>query len=366
MLKSQTITVNMGPQHPSTHGVFRMIATIDGETVVDLKPMFGYLHRGIEKLSEGRTYLQAVPITDRLDYVCSMTNNFGYVVAVEKLAGIEVPERAEYIRVIMAELTRLVNHMIAIGFLFNDLGAFFTPVLYAYRERERLLDLFEMVSGSRMMCNYMRPGGVSADLPEGFGSALQAIIDVNKRFVDEFDYMLSRNEIFLMRAVGVGVLPTSEALRYSISGPVLRASGIQYDIRKADPYSVYDRFDFDIPVQQEGDVYSRYQQRLQEMKQSIRIVEQAQKQLPEGPVMSKVPPRLKPPAGESYARIEAPKGELGFYLISDGSTNPYRFHIRSTSLINLSALREMCIGYKVADVVTILGSIDITLADVDR
>jgi NADH-quinone oxidoreductase subunit D len=366
MLKTQTITVNMGPQHPSTHGVFRMILTLDGETIVDLKPMFGYLHRGIEKMSEGRTYLQAVPLTDRLDYVCSMTNNFAYAVAVEKLAGIEVPERAEYIRVIMAELTRLVNHMMAIGFLFNDLGAFYTPVLYAYRERERHLDLFEMASGSRMMCNYIRPGGVSGDLPEGFLPALQKVIDINKKFVDEVDYFLSKNEIFLTRAVGVGVLPRQEAIRYSASGPVLRASGVQYDIRKADSYSIYDRFDFDVPVQQEGDVYARYQQRLQEMRQSIRILEQAQKQLPDGPVMAKVAPRLKPPKGESYARIEAPKGELGFYLVSDGSNNPYRFHVRSTSLINLSALREMCIGFKVADVVTILGSIDITLADVDR
>ena len=365
-MQSQTITVNVGPQHPSTHGVFRMIATLDGETVVDLKPMVGYLHRGIEKISEERTYVQAVPLTDRLDYICSMTNNFGYVIAVEKLAGIEVPERAEYIRVIMAELTRLVNHMLSIGFLFNELGAFYTPVLYAYRERERHLDLFEMVSGSRMMCNYMRPGGVSGDLPEEFLPAFQEILDINKRFVEEFDSLLSKNEIFLMRAVGVGILPKEEATPYSISGPVLRASGVPYDIRKVDSYSIYDRFDFDVPVQQEGDVYARYQQRLQEMRQSIRILEQAQKQLPDGPVMAKLPPRLKPPKGESYARTEAPKGELGFYLVSDGSTNPYRLHIRSTSLINLSALQEMCIGYKVADVVTILGSIDITLADVDR
>ena len=365
-MQSQTITVNVGPQHPSTHGVFRMIATLDGETVVNLKPMVGYLHRGIEKISEGQTYVQSVPLTDRLDYICSMTNNFGYVIAVEKLAGIEVPERAEYIRVIVAELTRLVNHMLSIGFLFNELGAFYTPVLYAYRERERHLDLFEMVSGSRMMCNYMRPGGVSGDLPEEFLPAFQEILDINKRFVEEFDSLLSRNEIFLMRAVGVGILPKEEATPYSISGPVLRASGVPYDIRKVDSYSIYDRFDFDVPVQQEGDVYARYQQRLQEMRQSIRILEQAQKQLPDGPVMAKLPPRLKPPKGESYARTEAPKGELGFYLVSDGSTNPYRLHIRSTSLINLSALQEMCIGYKVADVVTILGSIDITLADVDR
>jgi NADH-quinone oxidoreductase subunit D len=365
MLKTETITINMGPQHPSTHGVFRMILTLDGETIVDLKPMFGYLHRGIEKMSEGRTYLQACPLMDRLDYVCSMTNGFGYVVAVEKLAGIAVPERAEYIRVIMAELTRLVNHMLAIGFLFNDLGAFYTPVLYAYRERERLMDLFELVSGSRMMCNYMRPGGVSGDLPEEFMPVYRKVMDLQRAFVDEFDAMLSQNEIFRMRAIGVGVLPRQEAVRYSTTGPVLRASGVAYDVRKAEPYSIYDRFDFDIPTQQEGDVYARYRQRLAEMRQSIRILDQAAAQLPGGPVQTKVT-RIKPPVGECYARIEAPKGELGFYLVSDGSTNPYRFHVRSTSLMNLSALKEMCLGQKVADVVTILGSIDITLADVDR
>lgn len=365
-LKTETITINMGPQHPSTHGVFRMVLTLDGETVVDLRPMFGYLHRGIEKLSEGRTYLQAAPIMDRLDYVCSMTNGLAYAHAVEKLAGIAVPERAEYIRVIMSELTRIVNHMVAIGFLFNDLGAFFTPVLYAFRERERILDLFEIASGSRMMCNYMRPGGVSGDLPDEFLPTYRPVLDLQKHFIDEFDRMLTQNEIFRMRATGVGVLPKSEAIRHSITGPILRASGVAYDIRRAEPYSVYDRFEFDIPTQQEGDVYARYRQRLAEMRESIRILDQATAQLPDGPVQTKVP-RIKPPAGtECYARIEAPKGELGLYLVSDGSLNPYRFHIRSTSFINLSALREMCLGYKVADIVTILGSIDITLGDVDR
>jgi len=366
MLKTETITINMGPQHPSTHGVFRMVLTLNGETIVDLKPMFGYLHRGLEKTSEGRTYLQAVPFTDRLDYICSMSNNFAYAVAVEKLAGIEVPIRAEYIRVIMAELTRLVNHMLAIGFLFNDLGAWYTPVVYAFRERERILDLFEMASGSRMMCNYIRPGGVSGDLPAEFLPLLRKMIPHLENFVREIRDYLSDNEIFKARAVGVGFLPADMAMAYSITGPVLRASGVKYDVRKAEPYSIYNQFEFDVPTQVAGDVYARYLQRLDEMDESLKILRQAVERIPDGEYATKVPSRLRPPKGEAYARIESPKGELGFYLVSDGSPNPYRWRNRPPSLINLSALREMCLGHKVADVVTILGSIDITLADVDR
>jgi len=356
----------MGPQHPSTHGVFRMILTLDGETVVDLKPMFGYLHRGLEKTSEERTYLQAVPFTDRLDYICSMTNNFAYAVAVERLADIEVPPRAEYIRVIMGELTRLINHMLGIGFLFNELGAWYTPVVYAFRERERIMDLFEMASGSRMMCNYIRPGGVAADLPEEFLPHLKKLIPHLKRFVAEIRFYLSENEIFRARSVGVGFLPADMAVANSITGPVLRASGVTYDVRRAEPYSIYDEFEFDIPTQVEGDVYARYAQRLDEMDESLKILSQAVERLPDGEYTSKVPSRLRPPKGESYARIEAPKGELGFYLVSDGSPNPYRWRNRPPSLINLSALREMCLGHKVADVVVIYGSIDVTLADIDR
>jgi NADH:ubiquinone oxidoreductase subunit D len=366
MLKTETISINMGPHHPSTHGVFRMILTLDGETVVDLKPMFGYLHRGLEKTSEERTYLQAMPFTDRLDYICSMTNNFAYAVAVETLADIEVPPRAEYIRVIMAELTRLVNHMLGIGFLFNELGAWYTPVVYAFRERERIMDLFEMASGSRMMCNYVRPGGVAADLPEEFLPLLRKLIPHLERFVAEIRFYLSENEIFRARSVGVGFLPADMAVANSITGPVLRASGVAYDVRKAEPYSVYDQLEFDVPTQVEGDVYARYVQRLDEMDESLRILRQAVERIPDGEFKSKVPSRLRPPKGESYARIEAPKGELGFYLVSDGSPNPYRWRNRPPSLINLSALREMCLGHKVADVVVIYGSIDVTLADIDR
>jgi NADH-quinone oxidoreductase subunit D len=371
ILKTDTIRLNVGPQHPSTHGVFRMVLHLNGETVVDLEPRFGYLHRGIEKTAEERTWVQNVPFSDRLDYICGITNNWAYAVALEKLAGIQVPERAEYIRVIFGELTRVINHILAIGFLFNDLGATtFTPVVYAFRERERMLDLIEMAAGSRMMPSYIRAGGVLADLPEEFMPRFEKVLSHLHRFLDELDMMLTQNEIFRARAVGVGVLPAKLAISSGASGPVLRASGVQYDIRRAEPYSIYDRFDFDIPVQTAGDVYARYKQRLAEARQSLRILEQAAKQMPKSGPYTSLPykdfARLKPPKGECYGRIEAPKGELGFYLVSDGTTKPYRFRIRSTSLINLTCLREMCIGHKVADVVTILGSIDITLADVDR
>ena len=371
MLKTETIELNLGPQHPSTHGVFRMVVTLDGETVVDLEPRFGYLHRGIEKLGESRTYVQNVPFCGRLDYICGMTNDWALALATEKLAGVEVPERAEYIRIILGELTRAMNHWLAIGFLFNDLGATtFTPVVYGFRERERYLDLVEGVSGSRMMPGYIRAGGVAGDLPEGFVERTGALVSHYRRFFDELDNMLTMNEIFKARAIGVGVLKARDAINAGISGPVLRASGVKHDVRLADPYSIYDRFDFEVPVHTAGDVYARYQQRLAEGRISLGIVEQALRDLPEGPVTSlpyKQLSRLKPPKGaETYGRIEAPKGELGFHLVSDGSTNPYRFRIRSTCLLNLTLLREMCIGYKIADVVVILGSIDLTLGDVDR
>ena len=371
MLKTETIELNMGPQHPSTHGVFRMILTLDGETVIDLEPRFGYLHRGIEKLAESRTYVQNVPFCGRLDYICGMTNDWALALATEKLAGVEVPERAEYIRVILGELTRAMNHWLSIGFLFNELGATtFTPVVYGFRERERYLDLIDMVSGSRMMPGYIRAGGVMADLPEGFVDRASKLTSHFQRFLDELDTMLTQNEIFRARAVGVGVLSAKAAINAGISGPVLRASGVDYDVRQAEPYSIYDRFDFEIPVHTAGDIYARYNQRLAEARQSLAIAEQALRDIPDGPVTSlpyKQLSRIKPPKGaETYGRIEAPKGELGFHLISDGTNKPYRFRIRSTCLINLTLLREMCIGHKVADVVAILGSVDLTMGDVDR
>lgn len=367
-LQTEPLVINLGPQHPSTHGVLRVVAAVDGETIIDLMPVFGYLHRNHEKIGERCTYPQIVPYTDRLDYISSMSNNLGYVLAVEKLAGIQPTERAEYIRVIMVELTRIVNHLLAIGFLWNDVGAFFTPVVYGFNERELILDLFEMASGSRMMCNYMRVGGVFEDLPEGWMEKARAIIfDRMPRFVEEFDRLVVENEIFRARAIGVGLLPPEKAIAFGATGPLLRASGVPYDIRRVEPYSIYDRFDFDVAVRYNGDVYDRFMVRFDELRQSLRILQQAMNQIPDGPIQTgKKNWTIKVPPGEVYSRIEAPKGELGFYLVSDGRPNPWRYHVRSTSLINLTCLAEMCRGHKIADVVVILGSVDITLGEVDR
>ena len=367
-LKTDHITVNLGPQHPSTHGVFRIAAQLDGETIVNLKPVMGYLHRNHEKIGERNTYLQNMPFTDRLDYLSSMSNNFGYALAVEKLLGIEVPERAEYIRVIMAELTRIQNHFFAIGMFLNDLGAFFTPSLYAIEERELVLDIFEMVSGSRMMCNYFRFGGLARDLPAGSLAMIKDLaFDRLPRKVDEMDRFLSENEILRSRCVGQGVLSAEDAIKYAAAGPMLRASGVPYDIRRADPYSIYDRFDFDVAVRYNGDIYDRYAIRLDEIRESLKIVQQAVEQLPEGEIQTGKPRyQMKVPAGESYGRVEGPKGELGFYVVSDGTGNPYRYHVRAPSFINLTAFGPMCIGLKIADVVAVLGSIDIVLGETDR
>ena len=365
-LKTEPFALNIGPVHPSTHGVFRMRATLDGEVIVEMEPVFGYLHRGIEKLAEERTYTGFIPLTDRLDYIASMSNNLAYCLAVEKLAGIEVPERAEYLRVIMAELQRIAAYLIAVGAFLNECGAFFTPFLYMFREREKIVDLFEMVSGQRLLYNYMRVGGVSQDIPEEFLPALRKFVRQMPRFIDEYDQLLKENEILLARSKGVGILPREMAINCSASGPVLRASGVKWDIRRADPYSIYDRFEFDIPIGTVGDCYDRYRVRVEEMRQSLRIIQQAMEQIPSGAVKSEVPNLIHPPAGEAYAHIETPKGELGFYLVSDNSIAPYRCHIRAPSLINLTALRDMVIGWKVADAIIIFGSIDITVGEVDR
>jgi len=365
-LKTEPVLINMGPQHPSTHGVFRMRVTFDGEVIVDMEPVVGYLHRGIEKLAEERTYTQVIPLTDRLDYVASMTNNHAYVLAVEKLAGITVPERAEYLRVIMDEMMRISSHLMAVGFLLNDMGAFFTPLMYMFREREKLLDLFEMVCGQRLTYNYMRIGGLSHDIPPEFLPALERFVQEMPHFIDEYDQLLAENEILLARTKGVGVLSRELAINASASGPVLRASGVSWDIRKADPYSVYDRFKFQVPIGTAGDIYDRYWVRIQEMRHSVRILEQAIKGLPSGEVMAKVPPLLRPPQGEAYAHIESPRGELGFYVVSDNSIAPYRLHIRAPTFINLTTLRDLVIGWKLADAVAVFGSIDIVLGEVDR
>jgi NADH/F420H2 dehydrogenase subunit C len=368
-LKTEPVVVNLGPQHPSTHGVFRMAVVLDGEEIVALKPVMGYLHRNHEKIGERNTWLHNMPFTDRLDYLTPMMNNFGYAVAVEKLLGkkTEVPERAEYLRVIMAELTRISSHLWFVGFLLNDLGAFFTPALYAIEERELILDVFEATTGARMMNNYFRFGGVARDLPLGVEKKLRDLVfERLPRKVDDLDTFLSNNELVRERTTSLAVLSPEDAINYGATGPVLRASGVPYDVRRADPYSIYDRFDFDVSVGQHGDVYDRYLVRIDEMRQSLRILKQALEQMPEGEVLPKNPYNIRVPAGESYGRVETAKGELGFYVVSEGNQNPYRYHVRSPSFVNLTALEKMCVGNKVADVVVILGSIDIVLGEVDR
>lgn len=362
------LEVSMGPHHPSTHGVFRMNVTLDGETIVKLRPVFGYLHRNHEKLAEQTSYLGSMPYTDRLDYLCSMTNNWAYALAVEKLAGQPVPERAEYVRVILAELTRLLNHTCLIGFLLQDAGASGTPLMYAFREREKILDLFEDLSGSRMMCNYQRFGGCRVDPSPDWLARAAAVVAAYPRFLDEFQALLGSNEILLARTQGVGVLPRELAVSSGATGPVLRASGVDYDLRKVDGYGVYPRFEFRVPLGDHGDSYDRYMIRVLEMRESIEILKQALRDLPAGPI---VDPKAKirnfrPKPGEAYGRIEGPKGEIGFYLISDGSPQPYRYRVRPPSLINLTALEDMCLGQTVADCVVTLGSIDIVMGEVDR
>ncbi len=367
-MHTDQVVVNLGPQHPSTHGVFRMVVNLDGETILKLKPVMGYLHRNHEKIGERNTFLQNMPFTDRLDYLSSMSNNFGYALAVEKLMGVKPPERAEYLRVIMAELTRISNHIFAIGMFLNDLGAYFTPALYAIQERELILDIFEAVSGSRMMCNYFRFGGVARDLPEGtYEKIRELVVERLPVKVDELDLYLTNNEIIRARCEGVGVLTPEQAIAYSAAGPVLRASGVPYDVRRADPYSIYERFEFDVAVRYHGDVYDRYLIRMDEMRQSLRILQQAVRDMPEGSIQEGKPQyQVRVPAGESYGRVEGPKGELGYYVISNGKANPWRYHVRAPSFINLTAMETMAVGDKIADAVAILGSIDIVLGETDR
>ncbi len=367
-MPTDQVVINFGPQHPSTHGVLRMVARLDGETIQQLEPVLGYLHRCHEKIGERNTWLANMPFTDRLDYVCSMSNNFGYAVAVEKLMGVEVPERAEYIRVIMAELTRIMNHFVSIGFFTNDIGVYLTFMLYALEERELIIDLFEMASGSRMMCNYFRFGGVARDLPEGWLSvAKELVYERIPRRVEEFEKLCLENEVFRARTIGVSALPADVAVAYGCTGPLLRACGVPYDVRRAEPYSIYDEFDWDVAVGHNGDIYDRFKVRLEEMRQSLRILRQALERLPDGPIQSKkVQATAKVPAGEAYGRVEAPKGELGFYVVSDGTANPYRYRIRTPSFANLGVLGKISRGHLVADVVAILASIDITLGEVDR
>ncbi len=365
-LWTEPVTVNIGPQHPSTHGVFRMRITFDGENIFDVEPVMGYLHRGSEKLAEERTYTQVITLTDRLDYVASMTNNQAYVLSCEALVGLEPPERGMYLRVMAAELQRIASHLVGIGFFLQDLGAFGTPLMYCFRERERILDMFEMLCGARITVSYMRIGGVLQDAPEEFGPALRRFLDDMPHYVDELDALLSGNEVVLARTKGVGVVSAADAVNASITGPVLRSTGVAWDLRKANPYEVYDRVEFDVVTGATGDNYDRFAVRLGEIRQSLRILEQCFQQVKPGPVRATTSMLFRPPPGESYVPVEAPKGELGFYLVSDGTIAPYRCKIRSPSLINLTLLKPMLVGWKLADMIVTVGSLDFNMGEVDR
>lgn len=364
MSKTQEYVLNMGPQHPSTHGVLQVKLTLDGEHIVKAVPELGYLHRGMEKLMEARTYAQCLPYTDRLDYISSMNNNFGFARAVEELAGIEVPRRAEYIRVIMAELNRIASHLIGIGTLANDLGAS-TGFIYCFRDREHVLDVFDEVSGARQTFHYIRIGGVARDITPRAIELTEKFLASVPRFLAEYDELLTGNEIFRHRIMGISKMTAEEALRYNMTGPNLRATGIGRDLRKLDGYSVYDEFDFAVPVGRNGDNWDRYNVKLREIRESAKIVRQALDGLPEGDFMAKVPRVLKPPVGDVYSRTEGTRGELGFYIVSDGSTKPYRVHIRRPSFINLQGLAKMCEGYLIGDSVSAYSSIDPIMGEVD-
>ena len=361
------MTVNVGPQHPSTHGVFRVRITFDGEEIVEVEPVFGYLHRGSEKLAEERNYVQVVTLTDRLDYTSSMINNQAYCLAVEKLLGVEPPPRAKYLRTLTAELQRIASHLIAVGFFVQELGALGTPLMYSFRSRERILDLFEMLCGARITVSYMRPGGVFADTPAEFWPALdQFLIDFSREFA-EIEQLLLENEILMVRTRGISPLPPDVAINCSVSGPVLRASGVNWDWRKQEPYDAYDKVDFEVPLGSNWDNYDRFWVRMQEIHQSVRIVKQCVEQIEPGPIRLDLPLVLRPEAGrEAYGRVEASKGELGFYLVSDGGIAPYRCKIRSPSLINLTVTEHLLVGWKLADMIVSLGSVDINMGEVDR
>ena len=359
------LMVNMGPQHPSTHGVFRVVIWVDGERIVRAEPHIGYLHRGSEKLCEGELYSQVITLFDRLDYVGNLNCELAFVLAAEKLMGIEVPERAEYIRVILSELNRIASHMLFYGVYGLDVGAM-TPILYGFRERERIQELFESVTGARMMHNYFRIGGVKDDLPADFPTRMHRLMDQLNRGIAECDELLSQNEMFLARTKGIGSVSAEDALEFGITGPALRASGVAEDVRISEPYSIYDRFDFGIPVGTYGDCWDRYYVRMEEMRQSMRIIEQAMAQMEDGPITANVRRIARPPKGEVYVRTESPRGDFAVFLVSDGTDKPYRVKVRAPSFANLQAFKHMLRDAYVADAVVILGSIDIILGEVDR
>ncbi|MEI6127013.1 MAG: NADH-quinone oxidoreductase subunit D [Pseudomonadota bacterium] len=364
-LKTELMEVNMGPHHPSTHGVFRAVVTLDGETVVKVVPHLGYLHRGIEKLCEHRTYHQIIPLTDRLDYMAGASNNLGYVLVVEKLLNIEVPQRCRFIRIIVTELSRISSHLFWLGACAHDIGAM-SPFFYLVREREQILYLLEMLTGARLTPSYFRIGGLAADVTPEFMAATLALIKDFPSKVDEYETLLTENPIWKSRTKAVGILPPEDAIRLGVSGPMARASGIAWDLRKNAPYSGYEQFDFTMAVHKGCDCYDRYRVRVEELRQSCRIVHQALDGLPEGDYKLALKGAIRPPAGEVYAAIEAPRGELGFYIISDGSLRPFRVKIRPPTFVNLQSLRLMSEGHLFSDMVASLSSVDIVLAEVDR
>jgi NADH-quinone oxidoreductase subunit D len=364
-LDANELVINMGPQHPATHGVLRVKLKLDGERVLGTECIIGYLHRGVEKIAENRTYAQFTPYVDRMDYCAAVTNGMGYVEAVEKLLGVEIPPRAQYTRMILAELQRIASHLIWLGTHALDIGAM-TPVFYTFREREEVLKIFEEYCGARLTTHAFRIGGLQYDLYDGFERNVVKFCDYFLPKIDEYEQLLTKNRIWINRTRNIGVISGEDAIALGVTGPVLRGSGVKWDIRKAQPYEAYDKVEFDVPIGEHGDTYDRYLVRMAEMRQSVRIIRQCVERLAPGPIFGKVGKVIKPPAGEVYHSIEAPKGELGYYVVSDGTVNPYRVRVRPPSLLNLQALDKMAKGHLVADVVAIIGTIDIVLGEVDR
>jgi NADH-quinone oxidoreductase subunit D len=365
--ETQDLLINVGPQHPSTHGVFRMVLEVDGEVVKDLVPHIGYLHRGAEKLCENNDFRQGIGYMDRTEYLAAHNAELSYVMAVEALGELEVPERAQWIRMILCELNRISSHFMFLGAFGVDVGVFGTPFIYAWREREAIIDLFEEISGDRMMYAYLRAGGLAWEVPTNFEERVRQVLKSARQGAKDFNGLLTENEIFLARTQNVGVISAEDAIEIGMSGPSLRASGVNLDIRRAEPYLYYDQLEFDVPTGENGDVFDRYYVRLQEIEQSARIVEQCLERLQDGPIMPERMPRmLRLPEGEVYMRTEAPRGEYGIYLVSKGGNQPYRLKVRSACLSNLQALKQMSVGQYVADAIIILGSIDIVLSEVDR
>ena len=370
IVQGDQMTLNIGPQHPSTHGVLRLEVKTDGEIVSEIRPHIGYLHRCFEKHSENVTYEQVIPFTDRCDYLASMNSNFGYVVAMEDLMEIKVPERVDYIRVIMGELNRIASHLLALGTYGMDVGAF-TPFLYMLRDRERILDMFEYTCGARLLYNYMWVGGVSHDLPKDFVNICTGFLDYFEPQISEYNELLTDNKIFIERTADVGVLPADVAVSFGVTGPNLRGSGVKWDVRRDEPYSIYDRFEFDVPTGTGefgtvGDCFDRYWVRMLEVKESVKILRQALKDIPSGDVHQAIPKKIRPPKGSIYRRTESPRGDLGYYIVSDGTPVPFRVKMRSPAFTALSVLDEISRGWMISDVIAILGSLDIVLGEIDR